>query len=183
MTAGKCCFCLKLEAGCLLLGVTTFVISLIKIIITTVIILPVHAENFESHISNNTSKPRHHLSHILELVSDKSVKTVVVGFAIIVCLLWIVISLMLIIGIVKKRVNFVMTYFLFGIAMSIMYLLSALLEVINGFWVASLITFILTLVYIKCLASVYAAYDMMRQQKGVDDREQLITDDETLSEY
>ncbi|XP_063364660.1 uncharacterized protein LOC134653265 [Cydia amplana] len=180
MAAEKCCFCLKLETGCVLLGITTFVISLIKIIITAVIVLPVHAENFKSQTSNNTSKP--HPRHILELVSDESVKTVVVGFAMIVCLLWIVISIMLIIGIVKKRVNFVMTYFLFGIAMSIMYLLSALLEVISGFWVTSLITFVLTLVYINCLTSVYAAYDKMRQQKGVDDHERLITDDESLIE-
>ncbi|XP_061718166.1 uncharacterized protein LOC133525792 [Cydia pomonella] len=179
MMAEKCCFCLKLETGCILLGIATFVVSLIKIIITAVIILPVHAEAFKSQIPNIASKPHH---HILELVSDKSVKTVLVGFAMIVCLLWIVISVMLIIGIVKKRVNFVMTYFLFGVAMSIMYLLSALLEVISGFWVTSLITFILTLVYIKCLTSVFAAYDKMRQQKGVDDHEQLIADDEPMIE-
>ncbi|XP_047997581.1 uncharacterized protein LOC125235169 [Leguminivora glycinivorella] len=178
MTAEKCCLCFKLEAGCILLGIITFVVSVIGIITTVVVILPVHAEDFKSLTSNITKS--HH--HILELVSDTSVKTVFVGFAMIVCLLWIVVSVMLIVGIVKKRVNFVMTYFLFGIAMSIMHLLSALLEVISGFWVTSLVTSILTLAYIKCLTSVYAAYDKMRQQKTVDDWEQLLNEDDSMIE-
>ncbi|KAH9645112.1 hypothetical protein HF086_005657 [Spodoptera exigua] len=60
-----------------------------------------------------------------------------------------------------NNVNFVLSYFLFGIVINIISMLSALLVLLQGSWVLSICLFVWALFHIRFLIVIHTAYDLM----------------------
>ncbi|KAF9420140.1 hypothetical protein HW555_003553 [Spodoptera exigua] len=102
-----------------------------------------------------------HFAKYLGLNLNVSSVHIILSITIIISLAWMMFSVLLIVGILRNNVNFVLSYFLFGIVINIISMLSALLVLLQGSWVLSICLFVWALFHIRFLIVIHTAYDLM----------------------
>nr|XP_026494580.1 uncharacterized protein LOC113399618 [Vanessa tameamea] len=152
----------------MLIGVITFIICLIGFSLALYVII---LEEYNQTKFRSTNE----LQHVLDMEIDSNVIDLVAGIAGVIFLLATIFSVLLLIGIHKNKPGFVLAYFGYSTMLTMLLILSAILELIQSYWALAIPTLVLSTFYIPCLMIVHTVYEMM--QKGLllgSDRHNLI---------
>lgn len=170
--AEKCCYVVPANFGCVLLGICSFILSLF--------VLGASVSYFiiETEGSQQVSAQSVHFAKTLGLNLNVASVHIILTIAIVIAVLWMLFSILLVVGVIKNKPNFVLCYFSFGIIVTIICQLSALLLLLQNCWTLSLVLFISSLLYIHFLVVVHTVYELML--KGTNFRFQRHEDDEDL---
>ncbi|XP_013162022.1 PREDICTED: uncharacterized protein LOC106113708 [Papilio xuthus] len=147
-TSMKCCFCVPIKFGVVAFGIGSLIIFSV-LVITSSIILGIEEGN-EMTIASMKFKVF-------------SINAILVS-VLIVSMIAALFSILLIIGIFKYYPGLVLTYFAFGVLITMLMMLASLLFLINNYWYISLTSFLITAFYFYWLTVVYSVYGLI--QKG-----------------
>ncbi|KAI8431969.1 hypothetical protein MSG28_004502 [Choristoneura fumiferana] len=177
MGDGECCFVFKPHKGCLVLGLVTFLCSTFLTVTSCYYII---VEEEGTRISPVLHGPpgSNRTHHILGLDLKKPVIHIILVIILIMGVLWMTASLMLVYGIRKNKATCVMFYFFVGFIVTLLLVLSAILELVQKMWPLSLVTFMFSMMYAYCLVAVYSFYEQLRRSGTLSDTDQLILDED-----
>ncbi|XP_063828786.1 uncharacterized protein LOC135078131 [Ostrinia nubilalis] len=180
--SGKCCFFVKLDVGCLLIGIFTLVLSLgiSATSLTFICETSIGPNNKDySYLHNRTE----HLLGLVHLDVNPGSKQVVLGIILLVALILAMTSTFLIVGVQKRLSGLVLSYFAYGIFVTFFTILGSLLLLLKTSWWLALILIGLSLIYIHFLVVVNTFYELLLSgkeflqsinQSGGDDLDVLI---------
>ncbi|CAH1637056.1 unnamed protein product [Spodoptera littoralis] len=174
-TSEKCCFMVPLNVGCFVVGIVSCVLSVIMFSMSTLFFI------MESGVNKHELTVESvHFAKYLGLYLNSSSVHIILSITMIISLLWMMFSVLLILGILRNNANFVLSHFLFGIVINIISILSALLVLLQSLqsWKLSFILFALSFLHIHFLVVIYTVYDLMN--RGKDLRFHQHADDEDL---
>ncbi|XP_028179056.1 uncharacterized protein LOC114366391 [Ostrinia furnacalis] len=136
--SGKCCFFVKLDVGCLLIGIFTLVLSLgiSATSLTFICETSIGPNNKDySYLHNRTE----HLLGLVHLDVNPGSKQVVLGIILLVALILAMTSTFLIVGVQKRLSGLVLSYFAYGIFVTFFTILGSLLLLLKTSWWLALI--------------------------------------------
>ncbi|KAJ8720013.1 hypothetical protein PYW07_012056 [Mythimna separata] len=155
--AEKCCYVVPANFGCLFVGIGSFILSLFALVTSVVYFI------IEDH--DEASVQSIHFNRVLGLKLNMPSVHVLLSIVIIIAFMWMLVSFMLVVGVIKNKPNFVLCYFSFGIIITIISQLSALLLLLQTCWIPALIFFLLSLIHIHVLVVVHTVYELMSRGK------------------
>ncbi|XP_013136307.1 PREDICTED: uncharacterized protein LOC106101576 isoform X2 [Papilio polytes] len=143
----KSCFCVPTKVAVIAIGVGSLIIFTV-LSVTSIIILGLEEDN-EIFIASTRFK--------VIFINAILVPVLVVS------LLATFFSILLIIGIFKYFPGLVLTYFAFGVLMTMLMLLGSLLFLIHNYWYIAITFFIVSAFYFYCLTVVYTVYGLIQR--------------------
>uniref|UniRef100_A0A2A4J0Y8 Uncharacterized protein n=1 Tax=Heliothis virescens TaxID=7102 RepID=A0A2A4J0Y8_HELVI len=157
--AQKCCYVIPANIGCVLMGICSFLVSLFM--------LSGCIAYFIIEDEGNRQLATSHDQYVKTLGLQLSMTSVriLMAIAIIIAVLGMMFSAMLVVGITKNKPSFVLCYFAFGIIITIVGQLSALLVLLENCWILALVLFIVSLIHIHFMVVVHTVYELMLRGK------------------
>lgn len=156
--AEKCCYWVPLNKACVILGITNFIISFSL----TVTSLACYIAEHKMEVVNIDHV--HYIAGFFGLELKVQTVNIILSIIAIICIFWMIFSVLLIFGVIKNEPSLILSFFSFGIILTIICMLSGLLLVINQYWAVALVIMILSMINIHYLVVVHSLYDLM--QKG-----------------
>uniref|UniRef100_A0A2H1V4B9 SFRICE_029327 n=1 Tax=Spodoptera frugiperda TaxID=7108 RepID=A0A2H1V4B9_SPOFR len=178
-TSEKFCFGVPLNIGCIIVGIISGILSIILFSMSTLFfILEIGVHKKE------VTEESVHFAKYLGLYLNSSSVHIILSITVIISLLWMMFSILLILGILRNNANFVLSHFLFGTMMNIISMLSALLVLLQSLesWKLSFILFAWSFLHIHFLVVIYTAYDLMNKGKDFSFN-QRADDEDLLADY
>ncbi|KAJ2951534.1 hypothetical protein O0L34_g13684 [Tuta absoluta] len=172
--ADKCCFFIKLDPGCVIIGFISLILSTVMIATSAVYF----SMDLEEH-SISTHNPI--LTKVLTFVLTPHQKTVVLCSVLAMGVMLLFASVMLMVGICKKKSGFVLFYFGFGIFFAIFSMLGAILLMLQTHWGASITIFITCGIYIHFLVVIHTLYEHMQKEIYGDDSHGILIEEDSIS--
>ncbi|XP_050344635.1 uncharacterized protein LOC126769759 [Nymphalis io] len=145
----------KMKLKVMLIGFNNFIQALTGFGFSLYVIV---MEDYKQMMFKFTSN----LQHALNMNIDSNVIYLVAGIIGVIYLLAMIFSVLLVIGIKKNKPGFVLAYFGYSTMLTMLIILSALLELIQCYWIIAICTTVLSFFYIWSLSTVYIVYDMMQ---------------------
>ncbi|XP_075976538.1 uncharacterized protein LOC142976863 [Anticarsia gemmatalis] len=166
----KCCIFVPLNFGLVVIGVINFLIAACLSIVSIVCYF-----NKEKMTVLTEEKP-HFIAEALGLDLKMETMNMILSAVVLVCVFWMLFSVLLIKGVVQNEPSLILSYFSFGIILTILCQLASLLLLLNKCWWIPLFIFVASMINIHCLVAVHSVYELM--QKGTDFRFQRQEQDE-----
>ncbi|XP_037302166.1 uncharacterized protein LOC119192448 [Manduca sexta] len=170
--ANKVCFFIPLNSAGVVIGVGNIIFSTIVTIATMTMIL---IQEYTVHHDE-----QHILQHLFKTDMTKSVIEIIIIIALLIGTLGIPFSICLLVGVRKNIPSLVLSYFVYGIIVTIICILAALLEVVHNFWIIAAVKILLVLINIHILVVVHTIYELMSRGKIFGSNNHSLLDEEGL---
>nr|XP_049700341.1 uncharacterized protein LOC126055394 [Helicoverpa armigera] len=155
----KCCYVIPANIGCVLMGICSFLVSLFMLSGSIAWLIIKDKE------TRQLSTPQVQYMQTFGLHLSMTSVRILLVIAIVVALFGMMFSVMLVVGILKNKPSFVLCYFAFGIIITIVCQLCALLVLLENCWILALSLFIVSLFHIHFLVVVHTVYELMLRGK------------------
>ncbi|KAJ8719392.1 hypothetical protein PYW08_011567 [Mythimna loreyi] len=157
----KFCYVVPANLGCVLVGIVNFLLSLFALSISVAYFI---VETNESH-DDLVSAQSVHFARLLGVKLNLASVRIILSIVIIIAVSWMLFSLILVAGVIKNKPSLILCYFSFGIIITIICQLSALLFLVASCWIPALVLFLLSLLHIHVLVVVHTVYELMLRGK------------------
>ncbi|CAB3227856.1 unnamed protein product [Arctia plantaginis] len=155
----KCCYFIPLNWACLILGVINFIISTSLMVYS----LTYYFKEKEMLLLH---KQTHLVATLLGMDLKIGTVNIILSIITLVSFIWMIFSILLVVGILKHQPSLLLSNFSFGIILTILGQISGLLLLLKKCWFLASVVFIPSLINIHYLVVIHTAYELMQKGSG-----------------
>ncbi|XP_028032109.1 uncharacterized protein LOC114244469 [Bombyx mandarina] len=159
-TIERCCYCAPLKQAAILIALGSTIISTIGSVVMTLFTVKIYEDDEKSSITEGNI-----FNGFLNVEIKRNAMEATLAVCLVFFVLWMLFSWLLLVGLFKNKPCLVLSYFSYGIILTIMLQLGALLLLLNLYWIHAFSLTTASIFYAYVLRVVHAIYEEMNAGK------------------